>query len=107
MPIPKKPNKRRHKKTKHIMTPDEQIRHNETLRMKRHEQASVIRKKIIDNAGDILNEVPAFLNDLNNWVKYGRMKQDHCHIASADRTMEWILHDTINRVPEVWIRAAE
>ena len=107
MPVPKKPNKRRHKKTKHVMTPEEKARHMHIIQMRRHDQSLAIRDKILTNAGDILPEIPTFLSDLGEWVRYGRMKQGKCYIASADREMEWILHDNINRVPEVWIRAPD
>jgi len=107
MPIPKKPNKRRNKKTRHVMTPEEEARHMSILHIRRHDQALAIRNKIVSSAGDILHEIPTFLSELSNWVTYGRMKQGKCYIASANRTMEWIFHDKITRVPEVWIRVPD
>lgn len=105
MPVPKKPNKRRSKKTKHVMTPEEKTRFIQSLRLRRQEQANAIRKQIQDNAGDILHELPLFTGTLDDWVQYGKMKQGTEYIASADRDIEWRFHDTISRVPEVWIRS--
>lgn len=107
MPVPKKPNRRRTKKTRHVMTPEEEAQHSHILHLRRHDQAIAIRNKIVGGAGDILHEIPMFLDALGDWVRYGRMRQGKCHIASANRTMEWILHDNISRVPEVWIRAPD
>jgi hypothetical protein len=107
MPIPKKPNKRRHKKTKHVMTAEETQRHLRELHLQRHNQSLAIQKQITDNAGDILDEIPELTRDLTRWVKHGKIKQGSAHIASANRTIEWILHDTISHVPEVWIRAPD
>ena len=107
MTIPKKPNRRRKKKTKHVMTPEEMERQTRLIQMRRYDQSLAIRNKIINNAGNILHEIPMFMSDLGEWVRYGKMKQGKCEIASANRIMEWVFHENINHVPDVWIRAPD
>lgn len=87
------------------MTPEEQARHNQMLQIKRNDQALAIRKQILDNAGDILGETPSFLMALSQWVQYGKESQGRENITSLDRELQWCLHSTITRYPEVWIRA--
>ena len=103
--IPKKPNKRNKIKTRHSMTPEELKRHAEILGLKRVEQANSIRSKIIENVGDILDEIPTFLSQLGAWVKYGKLTHGKTHIPSMNRDIEWCFHDKVSIFPEVWIRA--
>lgn len=107
MPVPKKPNRRRHKKTRHVKTTEELVREENAHRLRRNDQAVAIRDKIVRNVGDVLDEIPPFISDLTHWVRYGGFKQGKYTIESIGRTMEWVLHNNITRVPEVWIRSPD
>lgn len=105
MPVPKKPNRRKKKKTKHILSREELERKAIEYKYRRMEQAMTVKNRITESAGDILKEVPTFVKDLDNWITLGKSVHGKGRIESANRDIEWQLHEDISNPPEVWIRA--
>ena len=100
--VPKKPNRRRHKKTKtQTNTPNGMGQEDSYQRFL---QASAIREQIRKNLGDIFDEIKMFDTSLSKWTATGKESQGKCEIPTLNKEMEWRLHSDIRKYPEVWFR---
>lgn len=104
MPIvPKKPNKRRKKKTTNPnknTNPDLHV----DLGYQRFLQANAIREQIRKNIGDIFDDLTQFESSLTLWTSTGKDAQGKCEIPRLQKEMEWRFHSNIMKYPEVWFR---
>lgn len=101
MVVPKKPNRRKHKKQRtEKSSPNDP--HN--IKLQRFFQANSLHKQIEEKLPDIIPEIGAFEMALKDWVSYGKETSGSCSVDSLHKTLYWVLHSDIRQYPEMWLK---
>lgn len=103
MVVPKKPNRRKFKKSR-AQDPPPSPTDPHNMKLQRFFQANSLRKQIEEKLPKIIPEIGSFDNALKEWVSYGKETSGSCSVNSMKKTLKWVLHSDIRQYPEMWLK---